>query len=183
MCRSWATLSSMPATLTLVRGSVTDQAVDAIVNAANTRMRGGGGIDGRIHQLAGPRMLEELRRVAGQGAEVGEAVVTRGYDLPQPIVIHVAGPIWRGGHEGEAEALAGAYRNALLAAESERCVSVAFCSISTGAFGYPLALAAPLAVATLTDTGANLVHVERIVLAMFGREEYDAFHAGLCFGA
>ena len=166
-------------TLEIVRGSVTDQAVDAIVNAANTRMRGGGGIDGRIHQLAGPRMLEALRRAAPRGSVVGEAIATPGFDLPHRYVIHVAGPIWRGGSEGEPEALAASYRNALLTADRLECASIGFCSLSTGAFGYPVELAAPLAIATLRQTLPDLQIVNRIVLAMFGKTEFDVFSDAL----
>lgn len=161
----------------VVRGSVIEQDVDAIVNAANTLMRGGGGIDGRIHERAGPSLLRELQRVAPRGAEVAEAVVTGAGDLPHRFIVHVAGPIWRGGNHGEAELLAASYRNALLAADARGCRRVAFCSLSTGSYRFPLELAAPLAVQTLRE--ATVANVAEVVLAMFGAEEFAVFSAAV----
>lgn len=163
--------------LRVVRGSVIDQPVDAIVNAANTRMRGGGGIDGMIHLRAGAQLLRELQRVAPRGSEVSEAVVTGAGDLPHRHIIHVAGPIWRGGDENEPELLAASYRNALLAADGLACESVAFCSLSTGSFRFPLELAAPIAVRTMRET--TVVHVQAVTLAMFGAAEFDVFSAAV----
>jgi O-acetyl-ADP-ribose deacetylase (regulator of RNase III) len=157
----------------IVRGSVTDQPVEAIVNAANTMMRGGGGIDGRIHQLAGPRMLEELRRVAKKGAQVAEPVVTPGFDLPQKWVIHVAGPIWRGGDQGEDDLLLAAYRNCVAIALERGFGSLAFCSLSTGAFRFPKESAASLVVPLLEKQAEE--HEIEIVLALYGSEEYELF--------
>src|SRR5438477_2815955 len=106
-------------TIEVVRGSVTAQDVDAIVNAANAMMRGGGGIDGRIHSEAGPGLLEELKRVAPDGAETGTAIITGGHKLKQRHIIHTAGPIWRGGKQGEPERLADSYRNSLQLAHEQ----------------------------------------------------------------
>lgn len=156
----------------VVRGALSDQNVDVIVNAANTRMRGGGGIDGRIHHLAGPKMLEELRRVAPQGAEVGEPVVTRAYDLPQNYVIHVAGPIWRGVGD-EPALLEASYRNAYTKAVELGVSSIGFCSISTGAFGFPLQLGAEIAIQTVKSLTAD--GGLEVIFAMFGQQEYDVF--------
>lgn len=161
--------------INIVRGSVLDQGADVIVNAANTLMRGGGGIDGRVHQLAGPKLLLALQRVAPRGAEVAEAVVTPGFNLPAKWIVHVAGPIWRGGDQGEGEQLAACYRNALLAADKTESESVAFCSISTGTFGFPLDLAAPIALRSLAETGHELHHIKKLTVALFGQEEFQVF--------
>ena len=158
--------------ISVVRGALTDQPVDVIVNAANTRMRGGGGIDGRIHQLAGPKMLEELRRVAPKGSEVAEPFVTASYDLPHRHVIHIAGPIWRGTGD-EPRLLESTYRNAYLKAVELGVSSIGFCSISTGAFGFPLALGAEIAVRTVLALTQD--HPLDVVFAMFGAEEYEVF--------
>ncbi len=157
----------------IVRGSVTDQPVEAIVNAANTMMRGGGGIDGRIHQLAGPKMLDELRRVAKKGAQVAEPVVTPGFDLPQKWVIHVAGPIWRGGDQGEDDLLLAAYRNCVATAAERGFGSLAFCSLSTGSFRFPKDRAANMVVPLLQKQAEE--HKIEIALALYGSEEYELF--------
>ncbi len=163
----------------VVRGSVTDQAVDAIVNAANKSMKGGGGIDGRIHRAAGPEMMAELRAAAPDGAATGQPVVTRAYKLPQKYVIHVAGPRWRGGTRGEAEQLFDAYYNSLKAASDLGLASIAFCSIATGVYGYPIEQAAPLAigVATRFIVEQPETSLRRIVFALWGSDEYDVFEA------
>lgn len=158
--------------ISVVRGALTDQPVDVIVNAANTRMRGGGGIDGRIHHLAGRKMLEELRQVAPQGAEVAEPFVTLGHDLPHRYVIHVAGPVWRETGD-EPDLLAAAYRNAYLKAIELGVESIGFCSISTGAFRFPLELGAEIAVGTVSSLVAE--QPLQVVFAMYGAEEYDVF--------
>ncbi len=168
-------------TLEIVRGSVIDQNADVIVNAANTAMQGGGGIDGAIHKAAGPRLMTELRRVAPQGAETGSVVVTGGHNLTQKWVFHTPGPIWRGGGAGEAAKLAICYRNCLEAADQRKLSSLAFCSISTGVYGYPIRLAAPLAVQTIVDylhahPETSLTHV---VFSMYQQDEYEAFTRAL----
>lgn len=158
--------------ISVVRGALTDQPVDVIVNAANTRMRGGGGIDGRIHHLAGRKMLEELRRVAPNGAQVAEPFVTLGHDLPHQYVIHVAGPVWRDIGD-EPELLAATYRNAYLKAVELGVQSIGFCSISTGAFGFPLGLGAEIAVRTISELEKE--HPLKIVFAMYVADEYEVF--------
>lgn len=137
------------ASLTAITGDITTMAVDAIVNAANPSLLGGGGVDGAIHRAAGPGLLEECRALGG--CPVGEARLTRGYDLPAAHVIHTVGPVWRGGNEGEPDDLASCYRSVMALAGERGIKSVAFPSISTGAFGYPIELAAPLAVATVRE--------------------------------
>jgi len=161
----------------IVRGSVLEQDVDAIVNAANTAMRGGGGVDGAIHRAAGRQLMEELIRVAPQGAKTGTAVITQGYGLKQSFIIHTPGPVWKGGGGGEPELLASCYRSCLEKADANGLKSIAFCSISTGIYSYPLDMAAPLALRTVKDylDGHPETTLERVVFAMFQPNEYSVF--------
>ena len=164
-------------TVEIVRGSMLDQDVDAVVNAANEQMRGGGGIDGRIHLRAGRGLMDELERVAPTGAKTGTAVITSGHKLKQPYIIHTPGPRWSGGNSGEPELLASSYQSCLERAEEKKLKSIAFCSISTSIFRYPLDKAAPLALRTVReylDTHPD-TSLERIVFAMFGDDEHKAF--------
>lgn len=165
----------------VVRGAVQAQDVDAIVNAANTAMRGGGGVDGVIHKAAGKDLMTELIQVAPDGAKVGEVVVTGAHALPQKHIFHVAGPYWNNGKSGEADKLAACYRNCLDAAEKLGLESMAFCSISTGVYRFPIELAAPEAVQTVTDwlTAHPETSLRRIVFAMYGADEFDVFTAAL----
>jgi O-acetyl-ADP-ribose deacetylase (regulator of RNase III) len=133
----------------LVLGDLTEQDVDAIVNAANSTLLGGGGVDGAIHRAGGPSILKECRELGG--CEPGDAKATRGGNLRAQYVFHAVGPIWRGGDAGEAELLASCHRRAIELAEEHGCRSVAFPAISTGAYGYPVGLAAPVAIAATQD--------------------------------
>jgi O-acetyl-ADP-ribose deacetylase (regulator of RNase III) len=135
--------------ITAIQGNIVTLDVDAIVNAANSTLLGGGGVDGAIHRAAGPELLEECRKL--NGCRTGNAVITRGYRLPARHVIHTVGPVWQGGGAGEAELLASCYRNSLAIATERKLESVAFPSISTGAYGYPIEQAAKIAVATVGD--------------------------------
>lgn len=161
----------------VVQGSVLEQDVEAIVNAANTSMRGGGGVDGAIHRTAGKGLMEELIQAAPHGAKTGTAVITGGHNLRQGYVIHTPGPVWNGGKSGEAEKLASSYRSCLEKAEVKELESIAYCSISTGIYGYPLEQAAMIALTTVREyleAHPDTV-LERVVFAMFKPEEYEAF--------
>jgi O-acetyl-ADP-ribose deacetylase len=144
--------------LEAARGDITAERVDAVVNAANRYLRGGGGVDGAIHRAAGSDRLQAACRALGE-CPPGQAVVTDGFDLPARFIIHTVGPVWRGGREGEADVLAACYRNALAAADEVGARSVAFPAISTGVYGYPPEEAAAVAVTTVgaADTDVSLV--------------------------
>ncbi len=167
--------------VSVVRGSVLEQDVDVLVNAANTRMRGGGGVDGAIHRAAGPGLLEELVQMAPNGAETGTALLTHGHHLKQPYVLHTPGPVWHGGSHGEPDLLASCYRSCLEVADRQGLESIAFCSISTGIYGYPLEDAAPLALAAVRDFLLAHPHtsLKRVLFAMYGEQEYRVFAQAL----
>ncbi|MBA7620557.1 MAG: O-acetyl-ADP-ribose deacetylase [Calditrichaeota bacterium] len=151
--------------ITLVQGDITTQQVDAIVNAANERLLGGGGVDGAIHRAAGPQLLAECRTIGG--CPTGEARITKGYRLPARFVIHTVGPIWQGGERNEPELLASCYRSSLQLAVDNGVKTVAFPSISTGVYGFPIELAAPIAIGTVQDFLADETSIEEVRFVCF----------------
>lgn len=163
----------MPAKLEVVQGDITRQNVDAIVNAANTSLLGGGGVDGAIHEAAGPELLEECRGLGG--CETGDAKATKGYGLPARWVIHTVGPVWRGGNAGEAEFLASCYRRSLEVAEELGAATVAFPAISTGAYGYPPGPAAEIAVGVCRDWTRGSGVIELVRFCCFDRSSYEIY--------
>jgi O-acetyl-ADP-ribose deacetylase len=157
----------------VVRGDIAQLDVDAIVNAANTTLLGGGGVDGAIHRSAGPELLAECRTLGG--CRPGEAKITRGYRLPARFVIHTVGPIWRGGKSGEPETLANCYRSSLQLAVENRIKTIAFPAISCGAYGYPIPEAARIAVTTVRDFLAKMDEIDKVIFVLWGDDIYDAY--------
>ena len=155
--------------LSLLQGDITRQSTDAIVNAANSGLMGGGGVDGAIHRSGGPAILEECKQIVSRMGRLptGEAVITTGGNLKARHVIHTVGPVWHGGHSGETELLASAYRNSLKVAVERGLKSVSFPSISTGAFGYPVRLAAAVALETVIDFLHQGETLEEVVFVLF----------------
>jgi O-acetyl-ADP-ribose deacetylase (regulator of RNase III) len=161
----------------VVEGDITTLTVDAIVNAANTTLLGGGGVDGAIHRAAGPELLAECRALGG--CETGQAKITRGYRLPARHVIHTVGPVWRDGLHREDELLASCYRNSLALALRHDLKSVAFPAISTGAYGFPLERATRIAMKTVKACLDAAPSLERVVFVCFGREARRVYEAAL----
>jgi O-acetyl-ADP-ribose deacetylase (regulator of RNase III) len=157
----------------VVRGSLIDQEVEAIVNAANTAMRGGSGLDGAIHRAAGSGLREELYKVAPHGCKTGQVIVTGGHNLKHRYIIHTPGPYWSGGIRQEDELLAQCYRNSALAAMRLGVKTIGFPSISTGVYRFPLERAADIAIREVMATAGS--PLEKVVFAMFGDAEYEAF--------
>lgn len=152
----------------IIRGDITKQAVDAIVNAANCSLLGGGGVDGAIHRAAGPELLKECRSL--NGCETGKAKITRGYKLPARYVIHTPGPIWHGGDRNEPELLASCYRSCLELAAANGCKTVDFPSISTGVYRFPLDKAAPIAINTIAEFLKQHDELEKVRMCCFSDE-------------
>jgi len=163
--------------LQVIKGDITKMKVDAIVNAANTSLLGGGGVDGAIHRAAGPRLLEECKTL--NGCKTGEAKMTGGYDLPARHVIHTPGPIWRGGENNESGLLENSYKNCLKLADEASLKTVAFPSISTGIYSFPLEKAAVIAINAITEFLKTARNVEVVTMVCFDERTKEAYEKAL----
>ena len=170
-------MSDVKNRIAVYQGNITKMGVDAIVNAANTSLLGGGGVDGAIHAAAGPGLLEECREL--NGCPVGQAKITGGYDLPAPYVIHTVGPIWRGGDKGEARKLACCYYNSLKLASEYKLATVAFPAISTGVYGYPKDQAAAIAVKTVAAYLEEDRVIHKVYFVTFDKETEQLYQKEL----
>jgi O-acetyl-ADP-ribose deacetylase (regulator of RNase III) len=165
------------ATLSLVKGDITKQDTEAIVNAANSGLRGGGGVDGAIHRAGGSTIMDECRKIGG--CRTGEAVLTAGGDLKARFVIHAVGPRWAGGKNGEPDLLASAYRRSREVADEESLRSVSFPSISTGAYGYPIASAAEIAIRTVKSHLEGGTGIKNVTFVLFSDEDLAEYSRAL----
>ncbi|MEM2319246.1 MAG: O-acetyl-ADP-ribose deacetylase [Candidatus Bathyarchaeia archaeon] len=163
----------------IVQGDITEMETDAIVNAANPSLMGGGGVDGAIHRKGGPKILEECKRIRAtewpDGLPTGKAVITTGGNLKAKYVIHTVGPIWRGGGSGEPELLEEAYRNSLELAVSRGLKTIAFPSISTGAYGYPIEKACRVALSTVKEFLEKKDKLDEVVLVLFSKRDFEVY--------
>ncbi len=167
--------------LSIIKGDITQQTTDAIVNAANSNLMGGGGVDGAIHRAGGPAILEECRQILSfQGRlPTGKAVITTAGNMKVKHVIHTVGPIWHGGSRGEAELLASAYRESLKLAAKNKLTSISFPSISTGAYGYPVDEASRVAIKAVTSFLSETSTLKEVVFVLFDSQTFDAYATAL----
>ena len=168
--------------LSIAQGDITKQATEAIVNAANSSLMGGGGVDGAIHRAGGPAILEECKQIVAKHGRLptGKAVITTGGNLKARFVIHTVGPVWHGGNRGESELLAGAYRESLRVAAANKISSISFPSISTGAYGYPVAEAAKVAVATVASfLEEQVTSIKEVVFVLFDAATFEHYSSVL----
>lgn len=161
--------------LRTIQADIVTLTVDAIVNAANQSLLGGGGVDGAIHRAAGPELLAECRTLGG--CKIGEAKLTKGYRLPARFVIHTVGPIWLGGKNDEPKQLASCYQNSLMIADEQGIKSIAFPSISTGVFGYPIELAAKVAVETVRNSIKQMSNIKEVLFCCFSRKDLEIYES------
>jgi len=157
----------------IIQGDITRLAVDAIVNAANSSLLGGGGVDGAIHRAAGPELLAECQTL--NGCPTGQAKITRGYRLPAQHIIHTVGPVWGGGDQGEPALLAACYRNSVELAKAHKLATLAFPAISCGVYGYPVEQAAIIAISTLAQALAENTDIKKVYLVCFGEKVFEAY--------
>jgi len=172
-----AVMATAKSKIEIVRGDITRFAVDAIVNAANTTLLGGGGVDGAIHRAAGPKLLEECKTLGG--CPTGEAKITRGYKLPARFVIHTAGPVWSGGHRGESKLLGNCYRNSFRLAVENEIQTIAFPAISCGAYRYPIRDAAEIAMTVTRDFLAGNARIGKVTFVLANDEIIAAYKSCL----
>ncbi len=161
----------------LLQGDITKMEVDAVVNAANKSLLGGGGVDGAIHRAAGPELLEETKTL--NGCRTGEAKITGGYKLPAKYVIHTVGPVWKGGNKNEAQLLSNAYYNSLEVAKKHGLQTVAFPNISTGVYGFPKEKAAEIAISSVLDYMRNHPGIQKVYFVCFDQENYRIYQEKL----
>jgi len=163
----------------LIRGDITDQETDAVVNAANPSLMGGGGVDGAIHRRGGPKILEECKKIRAtewpDGLPTGRAVITLGGNLKARYVIHTVGPVWRGGRNREPELLANAFRNSLRLAISKRLKTISFPSISTGAYGYPIEKASRIALSTVKEFLEKEDKLDEVIFVLFSQQDLETY--------
>jgi len=159
--------------ISIIQGNIVTLQLDAIVNAANSALSGGGGVDGAIHRAAGPELLQECRQLGG--CKTGQAKITSGYLLPAKYIIHTVGPVWYGGHKDEAELLASCYRESLSLAQRYQVKTICFPAISTGAYGFPLNKATEIAISEIQQYLDNDSQIEEVILVCFDKKTYNAY--------